>query len=168
MTRCAPMLPRLPDAEHGAARVGEYRHAAGHIEGLLEHVGAQLPRLRGGLVSAHDGDVIVPVPRLLVLLDDRCYRVALNVTHRVNAATRELIVLELPTEKLAVEGLGAVSVARRQIHPGESSRLVSRPLAHVFLLDAAFTRPSNRTVSLRRHSRFSAAKHPFGEAYAGR
>jgi hypothetical protein len=53
------------------------------------------------------------VPRLLVLLDDRCYRVALNVTHRVNATTWDLVFLELPAEQLAVEDLGAFGVARR-------------------------------------------------------
>jgi hypothetical protein len=129
----------LPDTEHGAARIGEYRHVAGlhHIEGLLDNGGAQLSRLRGGLVSAHDGDVIVPVPRLLVLLDDRCYLIALNVAHRVNATTRDLVVLELPAEQLAVEDLGTVGVACRQIHPAEGARLVTLPLAHPLFLPTA-------------------------------
>ncbi|MDP9426266.1 MAG: hypothetical protein M3P37_09605 [Actinomycetota bacterium] len=42
---------------------------------------------------------------MLVLPHDRRYLIALDMTHRVDAATRQLAVLELPTEKFAVKAL---------------------------------------------------------------
>src|SRR5215210_7439229 len=108
------MLLRLPDAEHSAPWVGEHGHASQphHVEGLLEYPGAQLPGPRDGLVGARDGDVVVPVRGVLVLLDDRRHRVALTVAHRIDAA-RDLVVPELPAQQVTVEGLRALRVRGR-------------------------------------------------------
>src|SRR5215211_3442129 len=127
----ADVRPRLPDTEHRAGGVGEHGQAAepGNVEGLLQYSGAQSLRPCGGLFGARDGDIVVPVRGLLVLLVDRTNHVA--VAHRVNAA-RDLIVPELPAKQITVEGLTTLRVHGRKIHPAERSRLVRLPLTHRF------------------------------------
>src|SRR5215207_1439326 len=127
----ADVQSRLPDAEYRAGGVGEHGQAAepGHVEGLLEYPGAQSPRPCDGLFGARDGDVVVPVRGLLVLLVDRTHHV--TVAHRVDAA-RDLVVPELPAKQITVESLRALRVRGRKIHPAERSRLVRLPLAHRF------------------------------------
>ena len=86
LTLPAPMRPRLPDAEHRAAGVGEHGHAAEptYVERLLEATWrpAEL-RPCDGLFGACDRDEVVPVRRVLVLLVDGTNRVAVV---RVDAA----------------------------------------------------------------------------------
>src|SRR5206468_9084644 len=104
----ADRLGRLPDAQGGAGPILHERHAPGlqDVEGLLDQAGAQFLRLRRRLVGARDGDIAVPVGRRLVGRGrDRADVVALDLAHRVRAAARDLVVLEVPTEQTAVEVL---------------------------------------------------------------
>ncbi len=161
------VLPRLPGCEHGARRVLDNSHPAGveNVERLAVDRAAQLARPRSGRAGVLDAHVVEPVRRDTLLappgfeLVEAADLVATQAQHRVRPRLPGRHVLRLPAEQLAVKGLGAYRIRRRQVHPAEGPRLVMLPLAHPFLLPAASSdRPKGRAVSLRRPSRFPSSK----------
>jgi pimeloyl-ACP methyl ester carboxylesterase len=146
----ADVVAGLPPGQEGARRIGDHGHPAGghDVEGLHRDVPADLAGLRGEVVGALDGDVVVPVRRRGVALTprrDRGDAVAFDLARDVHAATRLLgdrVVLEPPAQQLSVERLGSVGVRGRQIDPAERPRRVLATPSHLLLLRSAWLDPS--------------------------
>ncbi len=124
------MLLRLPNAESGARRVDNHRHAAHvhHIKRFLHNCAAQGFGFCGNLVSAGNADVRRPVHGYvfhhLAFLIQGPHIFPVKPQHRVNHVRPDRAVVRGPAEKLGIELLGARAVGGRQFDPAKTAGCV--------------------------------------------